>query len=82
MRQTPPIPHTRTVPEQPGTVYFVESRPHADAPWQRASDRPATWAEKPEALRQLAARREAQPGWEHRLMERITTVVEQPATED
>lgn len=81
-RQTPPTPHIRTVREQPSTVYFIESRPHSDAPWERASGRPATWTEKSEALQQLAARRAAQPNWEHRLMERITTTVEQPATED
>jgi hypothetical protein len=81
MRKGKPLPYTRTVPAQPSTVYFIESRPHPDAPWVSASDRPVTWEEKPEALRQLAARRAAQPGWEHRLMERITTVTERPATE-
>jgi hypothetical protein len=81
MRQTPPIPHVRTAEPAPGTVYFIESRPHPGAPWERASTQTATWEEKSEALRQLAARREMQPNWEHRLMERITTVTEQHATE-
>lgn len=81
MRQAKPLPHIRTAPAQPGTVYFIESRPHSGAPWERASSR-RTWDDKPEALRQLATRRAAQPTWEHRLMERITTVTEQPATED
>jgi hypothetical protein len=80
MRKGQPLPHIRTAPAQPGTVYFIESRPHPGAPWERAA-RLSSWHEKPEALRQLAARRAAQPGWEHRLMERVTTVVERPATE-
>ncbi|MVO84161.1 hypothetical protein GPA10_05090 [Streptomyces sp. p1417] len=81
MRKTNPLPHLRTTPASPGTVYFIESRPHPHAPWERASSSTATWEEKPEALRRLTARRETQPSWEHRLMERITTVTEQPAAE-
>lgn len=63
-------------------AYFIQSRPHPGAPWQRAAGVNASWELKPVALQRLAARREMQPTWEHRLMERITTVTEQPATED
>lgn len=64
------------------TSYFIQSRPHPRAPWQRATGVNASWESKPKALERLAARREMQPSWEHRLMERITTVTEQPATEE
>lgn len=67
---------------QTTTSYFIQSRPHPGAPWQRPTGVTASWESKPKALERLAARREMQSGWEHRLMERVTTVVEQPATED
>lgn len=68
--------------EQPTTVaYFIQSRPSPSQPWQQASGAHFTWRSKIDALRKLTARREQQPGWEHRLMERITTVVERPADE-
>lgn len=62
--------------------YFIQSRPAPGQPWQRATGVNATWESKAKALERLAARREMQPNWEHRLMERITTITEQPATED
>ncbi len=69
------------MPDQP-TSYFIQSRPHPGAPWQRATGVHALWASKNQALQRLADRREMQPNWEHRLMERITTVIERPATEN
>jgi hypothetical protein len=63
------------------TAYFIRSRPAPGQPWQRATGVNASWASKATALERLAARREMQPSWEHRLMERITAVTEQPATE-
>lgn len=63
-------------------AYFIQSRPAPSQPWQQASGVPFSWASKATALDRLADRRERQPGWEHRLMERITTVTEQPATEE
>lgn len=63
------------------TSYFIESRPAPSQPWQQHGLR-FSWESKPKALEKLATRREQQPNWEHRLMERITTVTEQPATED
>ncbi|AQS70873.1 hypothetical protein [Streptomyces pactum] len=63
------------------TSYFIQSRPVPGQPWAQHGVR-WSWQSKPKALEKLAARREMKPGWEHRLMERITTVVERPATED
>ncbi|WP_030568538.1 hypothetical protein [Streptomyces aureocirculatus] len=68
--------------EQPTTAYFIQSRPAPSQPWQRAEGTHITWETKAKALDRLVARREMQPSWEHRLMERITTVTEQPATEE
>ncbi|MGI3198482.1 hypothetical protein ACRJ4B_16005 [Streptomyces sp. GTA36] len=71
------------MPDQPtATAYFIQSRPHPGAPWQRAAGISVSWTSKPQALGRLADRRRAQPNWEHRLMERITTITERPATED
>lgn len=81
MRKTPPPPRTIT-PHQTQTTYFVQSRPHPGAAWQRATGVTASWESKPMALERLAARREMQPNWEHRLMERVIKVIEQPATEE
>jgi hypothetical protein len=58
--------------------YFIQSRPHPGAPWQRPAVGVDCWESKTTALQRLAARREGQPTWEHRLMERITSVTEQP----
>lgn len=80
MRKTPPPPRTIS-PDQSRTTYFIESRPVASQPWQRASDIDSSCESKDEALRRLASRREMQPTWEHRLMERTITVTEQPAAE-
>ncbi|WP_431985259.1 hypothetical protein [Streptomyces qinglanensis] len=66
---------------QTRTAYFIQSRPHPGAPWQRPTGITASWELKPMALGKLAARREMQPQWKHRLMVRITTVTEQPAEE-
>ncbi|HTE57024.1 MAG TPA: hypothetical protein VK698_39495 [Kofleriaceae bacterium] len=63
-------------------AYFIQSRPAPGQPWQQASGVHFTWRSKPQALAKLAARREQQPSWEHRLMERITTVTERPAAEE
>ncbi|MEV5977529.1 hypothetical protein [Streptomyces sp. NPDC052114] len=83
MRKGQPLPHDRTPAEggQP-TSYFIQSRPAPSQPWQRPSGVSASWRSKATALDRLADRRRAQPGWEHRLMERIVTVTEQPATEE
>lgn len=62
--------------------YFIQSRPAPGQPWQRATGINASWRSKPQALERLADRRRMQPNWEHRLMERVTKVIEQPATED
>lgn len=67
--------------EQSTTSYFIQSRPTPDQPWQQATGITASWESKPTALDRLAARREMQPSWEHRLMERRVVVTEQPATE-
>lgn len=72
--------------DQPVTVsasvsFFIQSRPAPSQPWQQASGVPFSWESRPVALAKLADRRERQPGWEHRLMERTTTVTEQPAQE-
>lgn len=63
------------------TTYYIQSRPHPGAPWQRPTGIHASWASKRQALARLAARREQQPNWQHRLMERVTTVIERPASE-
>lgn len=81
MRKGQPLRREPDAPK-PTVAYFVQSRPAPGQPWQRASGVQASWESKPKALERLAARREMQPSWEHRLMERITTVTEQPATED
>ncbi|MFJ5259113.1 hypothetical protein ACIQAC_01380 [Streptomyces sp. NPDC088387] len=68
---------------QPTTrTYFIQSRPAPSQPWQQASGIHATWESKTKAVQRLADRRRQQPSWEHRLMERLVTVTEQPATED
>ncbi|BDH04875.1 hypothetical protein [Streptomyces seoulensis] len=70
------------MPEQRTRIsYFIESRPHRNAPWQRATGVAASWESGAKARARLAARREMQPNWEHRLMERTTTVTERPAGE-
>ena len=69
------------MPDQPKISYFIQSRPAPSQPWQRATGVQATWESKATALERLAARRAMQPNWEHRLMERSTTVTEQPITE-
>ncbi|MBZ6085883.1 hypothetical protein KVH15_33410 [Streptomyces olivaceus] len=63
------------------TSYFIQSRPTPDEPWAQLGVR-WSWQSKTKALEKLAARREMQPAFEHRLMERVTTVVERTATED
>lgn len=70
------------MPDRSTTSYFIQSRPHPGASWQRPTGITASWESKHTALDRLAARRQMQSTWEHRLMERITTVTEQPATED
>ncbi|MFI8351260.1 hypothetical protein [Streptomyces sp. NPDC085596] len=59
--------------------YFVQSRPTPSQPWQQHGLR-YSWESKRQALGKLAWRREQQPSWEHRLMERTTTVTERPTT--
>ncbi|WP_338683892.1 hypothetical protein QD712_25695 [Streptomyces acidiscabies] len=61
--------------------YFIQSRPAPNQPWQQHGLH-YSCESKPQALAKLAARREMQSTWEHRLMERTTTITEQPATED
>jgi hypothetical protein len=73
----PDQPVTRTV----AVSYFIQSRPAPSQPWQQASGIPFSWESRPVALAKLADRRDRQPGWEHRLIERTTTVTEQPADE-
>lgn len=69
--------------QQPTSVaYFIKSRPAPDQPWRWRTDNQFMWEFKALALKKLADRRSMQPTWEHRLMERVTTVVERPATED
>lgn len=79
MRKAKPLPRPRTE-QTTGTSYFIQSRPAPSQPWQQHGLR-WSWESKAKALDKLAWRREQQPNWEHRLMERITTVTEQPATE-
>lgn len=67
--------------QQPTTAsYFIQSRPAPGRPWEQSGLR-FSWESKAKALEKLAARREMQPTWEHRLMERITTITERPASE-
>lgn len=66
---------------QPTINYFIQSRPASGQPWQQSGVR-FSWQSKLTALGKLADRRELQPSWEHRLMERITTVTERPAAEE
>lgn len=70
MTRTPPATETTT-------SYFIQSRPTPDAPWQQHGLR-FSWRCKAKALEKLAGRREMAPDWEHRLMTRTTTVVEEP----
>lgn len=84
MRKGKPLPRTRAAldgTEETTTTYFIQSRPAPGQPWQPASGVRISWESKAKGLERLAARREMQPSWEHRLMERITTVTEQPTTE-
>lgn len=68
------------MPEKTTTIsYFIQSRPAPSQPWRSSGG--YSWESKDEALGKLAYLRGLQPNWEHRLMERITTVTEQPATE-
>lgn len=60
-------------------TYFIQSRPAPSQPWRQASGIVASWADKTKALDGLAYRRQMQPSWEHRLMQRTTTVTETPA---
>ncbi|MFF0597896.1 hypothetical protein [Streptomyces antibioticus] len=69
------------MPDNTTTVaYFIQSRPAPSQSWQQQGLR-FSWESKAKALEKLAWRREQQPNWQHRLMERITTITEQPATE-
>jgi hypothetical protein len=70
-----PVVHTVEV------AYFIQSRPAPSQPWQAAKGVHPSWQSKDAAMDRLAARRERQPNWEHRLMERTTTVTEEVATE-
>ncbi|MGW4889608.1 hypothetical protein [Streptomyces murinus] len=70
----------RTI-DQASVTYFIQSRPAPSAPWQKPDLR-ATWASKNKALEQLAMRRERQPNWEHRLMQRTITVTDEPVPEN
>ncbi|MFI6639970.1 hypothetical protein [Streptomyces sp. NPDC050504] len=65
----------------PTVRYALQSRPAPSQPWQ-ATGPQTSWARRDTALRALAARRQAQPSWEHRLVRRTTTVTETPLTED
>lgn len=68
--------------DQPSTEtqinYFLQSRPAPSQPWQQASGVKFSWESRTQALGKLAARREMQPSWEHRLVQRTTTVTEEP----
>ncbi|MFD7884057.1 hypothetical protein ACFV3N_16660 [Streptomyces bauhiniae] len=57
--------------------YFIQSRPAPSQPWQQPGLKFST-ASVDQALGRLAARREMQSNWEHRLMQRKTTVSEEP----
>lgn len=63
-------------------TYFIQSRPAPGHPWRQASGVVASWEDKATALDRIASRREMQSSWEHRLMQRTTTVTETPATEE
>lgn len=80
MRKGQPLRREPDAPKS-AVAYFIQSRPAPNQPWQRAAGVGFSWESKAKALEKLAARREMQPSWEHRLMERITTVTEQPTTE-
>lgn len=69
------------MPKKPTASATSSNPPASSQPWQRATGVNITWESKAKALEKLAVRRAMQPSWEHRLMERITTVTEQPATE-
>jgi hypothetical protein len=70
---------TMTAPIETHVSYFIQSRPAPSQPWQRATGPGSSWTSEAQALKRLADRRKQQPTWEHQLMERITTVTEQPA---
>lgn len=70
------------MPNQQPTTYFIESRPAPSQTWQRVPGVHNGWESKTKALEKLAYRREMQPNWEHRLMERITTITERPVSEN
>ncbi|MFE4535654.1 hypothetical protein ACFRKB_11300 [Streptomyces scopuliridis] len=71
------------MPDQPASItYFIQSRPAPSQPWRKPAGVLVGWDTKAEALKKLAYRREMQPNWEHRLMERITTITEQPTDEN
>ncbi|MFJ9214257.1 hypothetical protein [Streptomyces sp. NPDC102264] len=76
-----PTTEGETMPDHP-TTYFIESRPAPSQPWRKVPGVHVGWDDKAKALAKLAYRREMQPTWEHRLMERITTVTERPADEE
>jgi hypothetical protein len=61
-------------------TYFIQSRPAPNQPWQQANGAnvAASWTEKDKARQRLTSRRQMQPSWEHRLMQRVTTVTETP----
>lgn len=81
-RPLPARPSPLDATEETAAVsYFIQSRPAPGQPWQQ-SGLHFSWQSKAKALEKLAARREMQSTWEHRLMERRTTVTEQPATQD
>jgi len=73
------MPDTTTV--ETNISFFIQSRPAPSQPWQYPTGVRFTWADEATALEKLAARREVQPNWEHRLMKRTTTVTEEPATD-
>lgn len=82
MRQGKPLPRTRTAqPGQTTVSYFIQSRPAPSQPWRKPAGVLAGWDTKTEAMEKLAYRRRMQPTWQHRLMERIVTITEQPAGE-
>lgn len=68
--------------QQPAVAYFIQSRPAPDQRWQWRAEAQFAWESKVLALKKLADRRDMQPSWEHRLMERVTTVVERPTPEE
>ncbi|MFD4788274.1 hypothetical protein ACFWN1_14685 [Streptomyces sp. NPDC058459] len=70
------MPEQKTI--ETSVTYFLQSRPAPSQPWQRPSGITVSWESKAKALERLAARREMQPNWEHRLMQRTTKVTEEP----